>query len=471
MDVVSEAILFSVKAHEGMRRKCGGAPFILHPLDVMDTLAGFSGDRDLLAAAVLHDVAEDTDVTLEEIRAAFGERIFRLVAAETEDKHRDLSPEASWQMRKEEKLRYLSREATEEEQKLALADKLSNLRSLAVERRRYGDGVWQCFHQKDPARQAWYHRSVAAALWRLAALPAYREYLSLIDRLFAACPVEAEGTVLLVDGMNLLFQAFFGMPGRMDDREGHPAQGVFGFVSMLYRILAAVRPTHVLVLFDGEHHNERKDILPEYKANRPDYSRVPEDENPFFQLPGIFKALKEMGIAFCEVRDGEADDAIASCARVFGQTRRVFISSHDSDYFQLIGPSVSVFRYRGDRSEICDRRYLLNRLGIEPCQYADFKSLTGDHADNIPGARGIGPKTAAALLKTYGTLDRLLMSIDEIPQPARRESLAKASDRLRMNRRLIRLDVGAEIPVSPEEMAYSGGQRRAWSVMESIGLF
>ncbi|MDE7222979.1 MAG: hypothetical protein K2O34_04265 [Acetatifactor sp.] len=118
--------------------------------------------------------------------------------------------------------------------------------------------------------------------------------------------------LLLVDGHNLLFQMFYGMPARIVNREGKAIQGTLGFVGALLKIIRRVQPSHVAVIFDGEHENRRRDILEDYKANRPDYSQVPEEENPFSQLPDVYRALQYLGIPYWETEEYETDDEIAA---------------------------------------------------------------------------------------------------------------------------------------------------------------
>lgn len=154
-------------------------------------------------------------------------------------------------------------------------------------------------------------------------------------------------------------------------------------------------PTHILVVFDGQHENERCGLDIEYKANRIDYGTVSEEENPFSQLADVYDALDYLGIKYIETSDCEADDLTAGYALACGQQMKVIISSFDRDFFQLITDNVSVLRYRGEKTVICTPEHIMDRYGIAPEQYADFKSLVGDTADNIKGAEKVGAKTAS----------------------------------------------------------------------------
>lgn len=265
----------------------------------------------------------------------------------------------------------------------------------------------------------------------------------------------ADERLLLVDGSNLLFQMFYGMPSRIVNRDGIAIQGVLGFVGALLRIIRMTQPTHVAVLFDGEHENPRSLIDADYKANRPDFSQMSEEDTPFSQLPYIYQALTYLGIRHAETTACEVDDWMSAYVRAYPNISMV-ISSFDSDFFQLISPHVSVLRYRGDRTVICRPAYIREKLGIEPFQYADFKSMTGDHADNIKGADGIGPKTAAELLRIYGDLESIIAQADTIRKPSVRASLKASAERLRKNRKLITLiaDKSLPLPFSLSELTY-----------------
>ncbi len=142
--------------------------------------------------------------------------------------------------------------------------------------------------------------------------------------------------LLIVDGSNLLFQMFYGMPARILGKNGKPIHGTIGFIGALGKVLRSIQPTHAVVLFDGECHNERKDLDPNYKANRPDFSQLPEEDTPFSQLPDIFRALEVWGIPYKETTCCEADDWIAGYAWQYGEIMPITVLSQDSDFFQLI---------------------------------------------------------------------------------------------------------------------------------------
>ncbi len=276
--------------------------------------------------------------------------------------------------------------------------------------------------------------------------------------------------LLLVDGHCLLFQMFYGMPARIVGKNGKPIQGTLGFVGALRKMIAMTHPTHVAVIFDGEVHNPRTDLDADYKANREDFSDVDEEDNPFSQLPDIYRALDLMGIAHTETTDCETDDVLAAYAKTYGQDATIVIASQDSDFFQLITDQVHVLRYRGKHSVLCDTAYIQSKFGINPCQYADFKSLTGDGSDNIKGVPGVGTKTAAALITQFGTLDALIEHREQIARPGLRESVVQNLDRLRLNKRLIALDGHAAIPFTLDELVCTDCELTTTQILIEIGL-
>jgi 5'-3' exonuclease len=277
-------------------------------------------------------------------------------------------------------------------------------------------------------------------------------------------------TLLIVDGSNLLFQMFYGMPARIPGVNGKPIHGTLGFVGALLKMIRMTGPTHVAVLFDGETANPRANIDDAYKANRPDYSVLTEEEIPFSQLPDIYAALDFLKIAHRETTDCEADDWIASYALRCTKETRVIIASFDSDFFQLIRDNVQILRYRGKNTLVCDRTYLREKLSIAPEQYAAYKSLTGDAADNIQGVPHVGPKTAAALINRFGDLENLLANIDAITKPSIRSAVSEHADRIRTNYRLIRLENCTPLPFSAEQLTYTDTGFSTRQVLTGIGL-
>lgn len=181
--ILDSAIIFAVNAHRGQLRKGSNAPYILHPMEVAAIVGSMTEDEEVIAAAVLHDTVEDTAATLEEIKEQFGSRIAELVAAESENKRENSSPSATWKIRKEETIAHL-KTATAEVKMLTLGDKLSNIRSICRDYETMGDALWQRFNQKDKNEHRWYYKSIADCLYDLCDYPAYKEYVSLVEKVF-----------------------------------------------------------------------------------------------------------------------------------------------------------------------------------------------------------------------------------------------------------------------------------------------
>lgn len=181
--LLNDAILFATKAHDGQKRKGNDIPYILHPLETVAIVGSMTNDEHVLAAAVLHDVVEDTKFTIEDIRNLFGERVAFYVAAESENKREDLPAADTWKVRKEETLKHLALAPIEIEM-ITLGDKLSNMRAMYRDYLMLGDELWNRFNQKNKSQHYWYYQGVAACLVGLKNYPAYQEYCELIEKTF-----------------------------------------------------------------------------------------------------------------------------------------------------------------------------------------------------------------------------------------------------------------------------------------------
>ena len=160
---------------------------------------------------------------------------------------------------------------------------------------------------------------------------------------------------------------------------------------------------------------------------------------------------------------------IASYALTFNDTETV-ISSFDSDLFQLLSEHVSVLRYRGKNTVIYTPAQFCEKFGISPMQYADFKSLTGDTADNVKGAEKVGKKTASQLIRKFGTLEAVLQNAEQIEKPSVRRSITENAERLRLNYRLIKLDSTAKLPFALKDLRFEGNGFTTTEVLRGIRL-
>lgn len=180
--LLDHAILFAVHAHANVERKGKGFPYIVHPLEAMTIVASITSDQELLAAAVLHDTIEDTDTTFEQLKAEFGQRIAEIVEIET-NINADCPKSDDWFSRKKTSIEKIST-AYRDAQIVALGDKLSNMRAIAVDYAKLGEEFWQRFHVKDKQAIGWYYQSLVNALSPLADISAYQEFKNLVVQVF-----------------------------------------------------------------------------------------------------------------------------------------------------------------------------------------------------------------------------------------------------------------------------------------------
>ncbi|MBR1509331.1 MAG: HD domain-containing protein [Bacteroidales bacterium] len=182
-DLLDRAIIFAVKAHAGTERRGKGFPYIVHPMEAVVIVSTITPDQELLAAAALHDVVEDTGISADDLRREFGDRIADLVVAESDVFTEGVSEEDSWHARKRAAIERLSR-ASRDAKIVAMGDKLSNMRAIARDYAVQGDKLWSIFHAKDPKDHEWHYRGLADALKELEGTFAYKEFVSLIDQVF-----------------------------------------------------------------------------------------------------------------------------------------------------------------------------------------------------------------------------------------------------------------------------------------------
>ncbi|MBC7137499.1 MAG: DNA polymerase I [Defluviimonas sp.] len=254
----------------------------------------------------------------------------------------------------------------------------------------------------------------------------------------------------LIDGSAFIFRAYHALPPLTRKSDGLPVGAVAGFCNMLFRYVAnntgADAATHAAVIFDYSSKTFRNDIYEQYKANRPE---LPEDLKP--QFPLTREATRAFNIACIETDGYEADDIIASYAcRAREAGGRVTIISSDKDLMQLVGDGVEMLDPMKNRR--IGREEVFEKFGVYPERVADVQALAGDSVDNVPGAPGIGIKTAALLINEYGDLETLLARAGEIPQPRRRQVLLEHSEQIRMSRRLVELDCDTPLTESLDEL-------------------
>ncbi len=257
----------------------------------------------------------------------------------------------------------------------------------------------------------------------------------------------------LVDGSGFIFRAFHALPPLTRKSDGLPVGAVSGFCNMLWKLLVDMKasadaPTHLAVIFDHSEKTFRNKLYDQYKAHRPP---PPEDLIP--QFPLVRDATRAFGVPSIELPGYEADDLIAAYAcKVRDAGGEVVIVSSDKDLMQLVGPTVSMLDTMKTPNLKIGAEQVFDKFGVTPDKVVDVQALCGDSVDNVPGAPGIGVKTASALINEYGDLDTLLARASEIKQDKRRQTLIDFADQIRLSRQLVQLDCDTPLPAPVDEL-------------------
>ncbi len=248
-------------------------------------------------------------------------------------------------------------------------------------------------------------------------------------------------TICLVDGSGYIFRAFYALPP-MSRADGTPTNAVYGFTNMMMGLIQEHGCDHIVVIFDAKRQNFRNAIYADYKANR---RETPPELIP--QFPLIRAACEALNVPWLEMEGYEADDLIATYARLAEESGwQTTVISADKDLMQLMTNKVAL--YDPMKKKRLTETDVVAKFGVTPDKVTDVQSLMGDSTDNIPGAAGIGPKTAAELIQTFGSLANLLAHLDEIPQAKRREGLIRDKEQILISEKLVTLDKNA--PVNPD---------------------
>ena len=263
--------------------------------------------------------------------------------------------------------------------------------------------------------------------------------------------IKAGDHLYLIDGSGYIFRAFHALPPLTRKSDGLPVGAVAGFCNMLFKLLretkAGDKPTHLAVVFDTSRATFRSEIYPEYKAHRPP---PPEDLVPQFGL--IRDATRAFGVASVEKDGFEADDLIGTYAAQAAKAGAlVTIVSSDKDLMQLVVDG-KVELLDPVKSKPIRSAEVMEKFGVPPSKVVDVQALAGDSTDNVPGVPGIGVKTAAELINTYGDLETLLKRAGEIKQPKRRETLIENAEKARVSKKLVALDCNSPVPVPVGEL-------------------
>jgi DNA polymerase-1 len=259
----------------------------------------------------------------------------------------------------------------------------------------------------------------------------------------AITPGEKPQHVYLVDGSGYIFRAFHALPP-LTRPDGTPVGAVLGFTNMLMKLLDETDADHIAVIFDAARRNFRNEIYADYKGHRPE---PPPELIPQFGL--IHEATRAFNVPAIQMEGFEADDLIATYAeQAVAAGADVTIVSSDKDLMQLVTDKVRLFDPMKNRP--IGAPEVMEKFGVTPDKVVDVQALAGDSIDNVPGVPGIGVKTAAELINTYGDLETLLAKAGEIKQPKRRDNLVQNADKARISRELVYLkrDVPVEVPLA-----------------------
>lgn len=257
-----------------------------------------------------------------------------------------------------------------------------------------------------------------------------------------------KGKLVLIDGHALAYRAYYALPSDLSTSKGELTNAVFGFTSMLLNVLSEEEPGYIAVAFDvgkSFRHEEYK----AYKANR---AKMPEDLAK--QLERIHQVVGALGIPILELEGYEADDVLGALAsQAKEEEMEVLIVTGDTDTFQLVDGSTKVLtsRRRFSDTVVYDEAGIRARYGLKPKQLIDFKALTGDRSDNIPGVKGIGKKTATKLLRRYGTLGEIYAHLDEVESTRFRNALEKGRQQALLSKRLATIVTDAPVELDLED--------------------
>jgi DNA polymerase-1 len=263
----------------------------------------------------------------------------------------------------------------------------------------------------------------------------------------------SQNHLYLVDGSGYIFRAYHRLPP-LTNKHGVPAGAVYGFTTMMWKLVedlhAADGPTHMAVIFDASSKTFRNDMYDQYKAHRPP---PPPDLVP--QFPLIREATRAFSLPCIEEEGLEADDIIACYAKAaLAVGWKVTIISSDKDLMQLIEPGLDLFDTMNNRR--LGREHVLEKFGVEPEQLGDVLALMGDAVDNVPGVPGVGAKTAAELIRTYGDLEGALAAAPTIKKPKLSQNLIEHADSARLSRELVRLVCDRPLPEPLEDLELKG---------------
>ncbi len=274
--------------------------------------------------------------------------------------------------------------------------------------------------------------------------------------------------IILIDGNSLVYRAFFALPTSLTTSSGQVTNAVYGFTSMLIKLIREEKPNVILVAFD-KGRSVRVKQYAEYKAHRP---KTPDELRS--QFPLVKDVLEVLNIPFFEIEGFEADDILATLAKeAEGDGDEVIVVTSDKDAFQLVSPKTKIMTTKKGitNTVLYDREAVIERYGVPPGKVVDLLGLKGDPSDNIPGVPGIGEKTAAKLLREFGSLENVLKNVDKISGEKLKNSLIEFAEQARLSKQLATLDFNSPIEVNFEEYELGGwGEQEVRELFSSLGF-
>ena len=266
--------------------------------------------------------------------------------------------------------------------------------------------------------------------------------------------------LIIIDGLSFLFRAYYGVRG-LTRSDGLHTNALYGFTQMLIKVINDLQPDMCTIALDSIGNTFRHDIYPEYKAHRSDMDEEMKEQMPYFE-----PLINSFAISNIRVEGFEADDIIASLAKQYGKTHKVTIVSSDKDLMQLINDNVSMLDTM--KNKTFSYAEVEDKFGVTPAQVIDAQALIGDSSDNIPGVKGVGPKTAAQLIADYGSLDGIYAHIEEIPKVKLKEKLIDNKDNAYMSKRLVTLDQDMQLDISEQSLTFAPDLDGAVNFLEDM---
>ena len=272
-------------------------------------------------------------------------------------------------------------------------------------------------------------------------------------------------TTLLVDGMAYVYRAFFAVPD-MANSAGLHTNAVFGFNRMLQRMINQVAPDYIAVLFDTSKPTFRHELFPAYKAQRP-----PMPDELSEQIPWIKELIRALSIPCLEYPGFEADDVIATFAvAAANKNLNVLIASADKDLCQLVNDKIAILSVTMKSMDVIDHAGVIEKFGVRPEQIIDYLTLVGDTADNVPGVKKVGCKTAKCLLDEYGTIDNIYKNLDKL-KPTLKKNFEDAAPKINSFRNLIKIDCNVPVKEKIEDLVFREPDNRNYNkIIDYLGF-